>query len=345
MERYRQSVLKAAVTGELTREWREHHAGELESGEALVVRILEAHFKAWENVEIGKMTANRLRPANDLWKKRYKEPTGVDASQHYELPSGWAWATLPMLCAEDSINGISVKGTNAPPGVAALRLDAITANGFDYSAIRYIPISEAKAGRLSVCTGDFFVSRANGSIRLVGKAVLANQPPGMVVFPDTMIRYRLLSVPDLRSWLQMVWPSRLIRSQIERLAKTTAGIHKISQGDIGQIAIPVPPLEEQQEIRSLVELRLSQADRLLQEAENSLKLAKSVRHGTLKNAFCGQLVPQNPADEPASMIIERIAAERSATGLEVRTTKNGKVKRAVHSGMTTRGTSKTRGKA
>jgi type I restriction enzyme S subunit len=345
VERYRQSVLKAAVTGELTREWRERHAGELESGEALLIRILEARRKAWETAEVAKMTANGLRPANSVWKKRYREPVGVDTSQHSELPSGWSWATLPMLCAEDSINGISVKGTNAPPGVAALRLDAITANGFDYSAIRYIPISKAKAARLSVCTGDFFVSRANGSIRLVGKAVLANQPPGIVVFPDTMIRYRLLSAPDLRSWLQMVWPSRLIRSQIERLAKTTAGIHKISQGDIGQIAIPVPPLEEQEEIRSLVELRLSQADRLLQEAESSLKLAKSVRHGTLKSAFSGQLVPQDSTDEPASVLLERIAAMRSVSSSEMRTAKKERVKRDVSSGLAIRGTSTRKGKA
>jgi type I restriction enzyme S subunit len=74
VERYRVSVLKAAVTGKLTREWREKHAGKLESGEALLTRILEARRKAWEKSELDKMMAQGRRPADDSWKRKYKEP-------------------------------------------------------------------------------------------------------------------------------------------------------------------------------------------------------------------------------------------------------------------------------
>ena len=72
VERYRQSVLKAAVTGELTREWREQHAGELESGEALLARILEARRQAWEQSELAKLTDRGVRPPSDAWKRKYK---------------------------------------------------------------------------------------------------------------------------------------------------------------------------------------------------------------------------------------------------------------------------------
>jgi len=62
VERYRQSVLKAAVTGELTRAWRDRHAGELEFGEALLTRIIEARRKAWEKSELGKMKQRASDP-------------------------------------------------------------------------------------------------------------------------------------------------------------------------------------------------------------------------------------------------------------------------------------------
>ena len=70
VERYRQSVLKAAVTGELTRAWRERHTGQLESGEALLTRILEARRQAWEQSELAKMKAKGIRTATDAWKKK-----------------------------------------------------------------------------------------------------------------------------------------------------------------------------------------------------------------------------------------------------------------------------------
>ena len=248
----------------------------------------------------------------------YKEPAPADIAGLPALPDRWVWTSLPALCATGATSGISVKGSNAPPGVPALRLDAMTASGFDYKAIRYIPISEGTAHRLRIAEGDFFISRANGSLRLVGRAVLADEPTELVVFPDTMIRYRLLRAPDLRRWLSTIWPSPLLRAQIERRAKTTAGIHKISQEDISTLAIPLPPLDEQAIICSLVEERFAQAEHALLETLSTQKLAAASKQAILKKAFVGQLVRQDPSDEPASMLLARITAERSAPVKHVR---------------------------
>lgn len=257
-------------------------------------------------------------PIDDGWKRMYKEPAPADIAGLPALPDRWVWTSLPALCATGATSGISVKGSNAPPGVPALRLDAMTASGFDYKAIRYIPISEGTAHRLRIAEGDFFISRANGSLRLVGRAVLADEPTELVVFPDTMIRYRLLRAPDLRRWLSTIWPSPLLRAQIERRAKTTAGIHKISQEDISTLAIPLPPLDEQAIICSLVEERFAQAEHALLETLSTQKLAAASKQAILKKAFVGQLVRQDPSDEPASMLLARITAERSAPVKHVR---------------------------
>src|SRR5690606_9505171 len=104
-------------------------------------RILAARREAWEQAELAKMQAKGIRPKDDKWKQKYKEPSPPDTAGLPNLPAGWVWVSLPMLCGIDSTNGISVKGSNSPPGVPALRLDAMTESGFDFSARRYIPIS------------------------------------------------------------------------------------------------------------------------------------------------------------------------------------------------------------
>lgn len=312
VERYRQSVLKAAVTGELTRAWREKNKDTLESGEALLTRILTARREAWEQAELEKMKAKGIMPANDKWKQRYAEPTPPNTSALPRLPDGWAWVTLPMLCSENSTNGISVQGSSSPPGIPALRLDAMLESGFNYSARRYIPITEDQAQRLAICEGDFFVSRANGSLHLVGRAVLASSPPEQIVFPDTMIRYRPLAYPDVRPWLAAVWPSRLVRDQLERRAKTTAGIYKVSQGDLSEIALPLPPLSEQAVAVSETAELMSRMAKLEGDLHYTSREASALRQATLKSAFTGSLVHQDLTDEPASTLLERIATERAA---------------------------------
>jgi type I restriction enzyme, S subunit len=89
LERYRQSILNAAVTGELTREWREQHEGELESGEDLLKRILKARREAWEQAELAKMHARGKPPSDDRWKQKYKEPEPPGTTDLAHLPEGW----------------------------------------------------------------------------------------------------------------------------------------------------------------------------------------------------------------------------------------------------------------
>lgn len=101
VERYRQSVLTAAITGELTREWRERHKGQLESGKVLLARILNARRTAWEKAELEKMETKGIKPDNAKWKQKYQGPSPADATNLPELPEGWVWASLEELAAPE----------------------------------------------------------------------------------------------------------------------------------------------------------------------------------------------------------------------------------------------------
>jgi type I restriction enzyme S subunit len=313
LKRYRASVLKAACEGRLVpteAELARAEGRDYEPADRLLARILKERRAKWEADQVAKIQAQGKVPKDDKWKEKYQEPAGPDTADLPELPEGWVWTTVDAMLAESLCNGISVKGRDTPPGVAALKLNAMSERGFKYQFVRYLPIDEKLAKELEVVAGDFFVSRGNGSLTLVGRGTLAQGPPFQVVFPDTMIRLRLLGIVKLTAWVPTIWSAQFVRRQIEQRVKTTAVIWKIAQPEVASIVLPLPPLDEQSRIVAEVERRLSVIDELEAVVSANLKRAERLRQSILKRAFKGKLVPQDPNDEPASVLLERIRAER-----------------------------------
>lgn len=327
LRRYRASVLKAACEGRLVpteAELARAEGRDYEPADRLLSRILQHRRSRWEADHLAKLHAQGKPPKDDRWKAKYQEPAGPSSPELDDLAEGWIWVMVDALLVESLCNGISVKGSDSPPGVPALRLNAMSDHGFDYSTIRYLPIGEDIARDLEIVEGDFFVSRGNGSLALVGRGTLAQEPPFQIVFPDTMIRLRFNSILRESKWIKTIWSSRLIRRQIEDVVKTTAGIWKVSQPQVASILIPLPPLAEQHRIVAEVERRLSLVDDLDAALAAGLKRADRLRQAILKRAFSGRLVPQDPADEPASALLERIRADHEPSAPKTRTSKQSR---------------------
>ena len=302
LEKFRSALLKAAVTGELTKDWREANPV-TESGHDLLDRIA------------------KLRSARGPAKGRGRRSTSAEVRNETDLPTlpeGWAWATIDQLKLSDQRNGISIAGSVAPPGVKAMRLDALTSRGLDLDAVRFIPLPEDRISDYRVNAGDLLISRANGSADLVGRAVYVREIDQTVVFPDTIIRYPLDRSEQQGGWAELVWNSPFGRSQIRRLAKTTAGILKISQRDISQVKIPMPPPAEAAEIIRRVSESLATADDTLALLDAEAADVARLKQSILKAAFEGQLVPQDPADEPASALLARISVAGTSTARKAR---------------------------
>jgi len=311
LKRYRASVLKAAVEGRLTEQWRADHPPR-ETASQLLDRILKERRRKWEEDQLAAYAkVGKKPPAN--WRGKYKEPAGPDEGDLPALPERWCWATVKQLLVEDSCNGISVKGSNTPPGIPALRLNAMGESGFDYAERRYIPILADVAQALAIREGDFFVARGNGSLHLVGRGTLAQPPTEDIVFPDTMIRLRFSAPVTIRKYLGAIWPSRLLRRQIETRARTTAGIYKIAQRDVDRFVVPLPPLSEQEEVLAELERRFSIIQGAEAQLAANLKRSSRLRQSILKRAFEGKLVPQDPSDEPASVLLHRLTSQTAHT--------------------------------
>ncbi len=330
LKRYRAAVLKAAVEGQLTEAWRAEHP-DVEPADKLLGRILAQRRQKWEAAQQAKFAAAGKPPPQN-WRAKYVEPKPPDTTGWPELPDGWCWVSVDQLLTEPTCNGISIKGTDSPPGVPALRLNSMTANGFDFSQRRYIPISDELATALAVKPGDIFVSRGNGSLHLVGRAVHAQNPHELIVFPDTMIRVRIVESDVLRKFVNHAWAARVIRRQVEKRARTTAGIYKISQRDVEAFALPMPPALEQEQVVAEVDESMTLISVAEHQVDDALFRAARLRQSVLKQAFEGKLVAQDPADEPADALIKRVSRRSpQASDSGAARPQNAKRRRKFHS--------------
>lgn len=176
-------------------------------------------------------------------------------------------------------------------GFPVLRLTAIRGGRVDLNERKVGAWTAEGAAPYLVAKGDFFVARGNGSLRLVGRGALLEADPDPVAFPDTLIRIRTYERMILPSYLREVWHSLETRQQIERQAKTTAGIYKVNQGGLELVELPIPPLHEQQRIVEAIEsysTRLDDAVATLERVERNLK---RYRASVLTSAIEGRLVP------------------------------------------------------
>lgn len=285
LEKFRQSVLAAAFRGDLTADWRAKNP-DVEPASVLLDRIRKERRHRWEEDQLAKMKAKGKAPKDDRWKAKYVEPKPVDTEGLPELPNGWCWASLDELLAEGLANGRSVKTRDG--GFPVLRLTALRSRSIDLSERKCGAWDEEAARPYLVRKGDFLISRGNGSRHLVGRGSLVTDEPDPVAYPDTMIRIRpgRFLTPH---YLAVIWESPGVRAQLEGRAKTTAGIHKVSQGDLEKTWLPLPTLDEQQQVARQVRRVLHSVEALVGIAGRVSCDVGTLERAVLSSAFRGCL--------------------------------------------------------
>ena len=301
LRRYRASILKSACEGTLVAteaELARAEGRDYEPADGLLERILAERRARWESQE----------------KKRgkYKEPVAPDTSALPELPEGWVWATVEQLI-ERSEYGTSVKCDYGSVGPPILRIPNIAAGEIDLSDVKYSTKDLLLDNESALQPGDILMCRTNGSVNLVGRtAVIRTKLEPLYGFASYLLRFRLLEAEILPLWIHIYSNSRLGRAFVEIHAASSAGQNNVSLTLIHGMPIPLLPLAEQHRIVAEVQRRLSVIQQSEAVVEASLARAERLRQSILKQAFSGQLVPQDPNDEPASALLERITAERQA---------------------------------
>ncbi|BAY94967.1 MULTISPECIES: restriction endonuclease subunit S [unclassified Tolypothrix] len=247
LKRYRQAVLKAAVEGNLTKEWREANQGELEPASVLLERILNQRREKWEAEQLAKMKAQGKTPKDDSWKLKYKEPTAPDTSDLPELPDEWVWVTMEMLTIQGPQNGIYLPKSDYGSGIPILRIDDFQDN-FSRSSceLNLVRATTDDIERYSLSEDDLVINRVNSPSHL-GKCLVVTDKHIPSLFESNMMRLHL------SSFYKVLFAAYYLRSVIgkSRLisnAKWAVNQASINQTDVGNTAIPLLPIEEQQKV-------------------------------------------------------------------------------------------------
>lgn len=304
--RYRQSVLKAAVTGELTREWREKNKDKLESGEALLARILKTRREAWERAELEKMKAKGITPANDHWKQKYEEPSPPDTAELPELPPGWAWSSLDQLSSFVTSGSRGWAQYYSATGSLFLRVGNMQrlAIRCDLADKQFVtPPSTAEGLRTRTKLNDLVIS-ITADVGM--SAVIDANIVGSYVNQHLSLVRPVLAV--LSSWIAWAVASPIVQSRIRDL-KQGATKDGLTLDDVRAIPIPFGPEHEIAEAISMLERLSVQGISASEGAAADIRAAALLRQAVLKSAFSGCLVSQNSHDEPAATLLKRIATE------------------------------------
>lgn len=190
-----------------------------------------------------------------------------------------------------------------------IRAANISENGIDVSDILDMEFLPYEKEKYLLKQNDILLSEASGSPNQVGKPAIWNNEIDDCCFQNTVIRHRLFSNhPKYVFWF---YKYLYLSSFFAKLAGGV-GINHIGSTKFSNIKIPIPSLDEQKRIVAEIESRFERADALETAVDRALNDAEKLKQAVLKKAFSGELIPQNPDDEPASVLLDRIRAARAS---------------------------------
>lgn len=293
LERYRASVLKAAVEGRLVpteAELAKKEGRSYEPASVLLKRILAERRRRWEEAELAKLKAKGKAPTDDKWKAKYEEPAAPDTDGLPELPEGWCWARMAQIA---SISGGITKNANREKLQLRrpyLRVANVYANELRLDEIKHIGVTDDEAERASLLLGDLLIVEGNGSVGQIGRVAMWDGSIAECVHQNHIIKVRV-DDRELAKWSLTWLLSANGRKHIEGAASSTSGLHTLSLSKVAGLPIPIAPSSEQSRVRLEVDRLLSEQGHLQEVLGHACQRTGRLRQAILKWAFEGRLAP------------------------------------------------------
>jgi type I restriction enzyme S subunit len=317
---YRRALLKHAFEGKLTAGWRAENKDKLETPDQLLKRVRkereirykrqleewQASVRNWESQ--GKATNKPAKPQIPPLIERLSGNATADLPT---LPPNWLWLRLEHV--SDISGGLTKnqKRNNLPKRMKYLRVANVYADEVLTDEVYEIGVTDEEARKVALEQGDLLIVEGNGSVDQIGRVAMWGGEIPDCGHQNHLIRARLATNSNPRFFLQFML-SPLGRDSIMKEASSTSGLHTLSITKVSNLIVPVVPPAEEAAVLQQIEEKLSNVDKLLEEIGIQLVRADALRQSILKKAFSGQLVEQDSKDEPASVLLGRMNADRGA---------------------------------
>ena len=307
IEQFRQSVLAAAFRGDLTADWREQNPN-IEPASVLLAKSLQKRRFLAEHGE----TQTR--------KIKYKEPIELIQETPFSIPETWTWASADQISSQIT-DGEHIQPPYQVEGLPMLSAKHVRNGYVDMSDLKFISKKdfEKAALRCFPQNGDILIVSVGAT---TGRAAIVSDCQPFVIVRSVLLLKPLLSPMFLYYWIS----SSYCQDWISKASGSTAQPH-FYINDNKRMPIPLPPEEELEEIVRRVERMFVKIQRIEQECNKAMKLYEQLHQSILSKAFKGELVEQDPTDEPASVLLERIQKEREKEKAKVKQTGAKKLKK------------------
>ena len=305
---YRQALLKHAFEGKLTAQWRADNPDKLETADALLKRIQKEREQRYQQ-QVAEWEAGGKQGSKPKVPKQLPLLTSEELAELPDLPGKWVWVRLASVVTV--LSGYAFKSTDfVSNGIPVIKIANIGYSEFVDKDQEYLGYPFVKTHKDFVVSPDDFLIALTRPITNNRTKVCRypkNSPPALLNQRVAALKDSALTPDFLYAFFGSSIFKELIRSKFSETLQPN-----LSPKDLEACPVPVCALAEQSQISGEIELRLSEVDQLEKTISDALQQADALRQSILKNAFSGQLVPQDPSDEPASALLTRIKAERSA---------------------------------
>ena len=311
LKRFRQSVLAAACSGRLTADWREQYRW-TESTELRIKRIQKERVDKYEFDCMKALSVGLKKP---------RRPTNLEPKIRFndsaeELPDSWLWATFEDIASTDTYSMSS-----GPFGSALGKKDYVDSGipvirGQNIQSGRFVPssfvfVSNEKAAELKRSTAypkDIVVVAVGSS----GQAAMIPKELPISILSQNCNKITVdgnFALPEyVNSFLQVQISKDRLREKTTDTARPF-----LSLTNLKTLLLPIPPVEEQQEIVRRVEALFKVADQIEARYNKAKAYVDKLAQSILAKAFRGELVPQDPNDEPTSILLEHIRSQRATS--------------------------------
>ena len=317
---YRQAVLKHAFEGKLTEGWREKNQDKLETANEMLDRVMQGRdiayqqqLEAW-NVDLAAWDRQGQCGKKPVKPKKIQEPDKPNPDHQlrmWELPGTWQWLQIGSFAFVTKLAGFEYTKFvqyDENGDLAVLKAENAGPHGFrptDYSHVQSGAVSQLSRSYLN--GGELvvvFVGAGTGNVATVPSDQEYFLGPNIgMVRPDS----KAVTTGYMEAFLRSPKGKDLLLSAMKAVAQPS-----LSMGTIRQCPIAIPSAIEQREIIERLTQTQSQIEHAEKDIDEQLNKAESLRQSILNRAFSGDLVPQDPNDEPASVLLERIKAEKNS---------------------------------